>query len=161
EVAAGVVLIGSVSSGVASNVIVYLARGNVALAVTVTACSTLVSPFMTPFLMKVLAAKLVPIGALAMMIDVFSMVIVPVVAGLVAHKILYSSDRWAESATHLAFFAVLGFTLAVGAALVPVRYLGPLVPLSRGAVIGFALIGLTTLTKLVISVYLRGPRDWL
>jgi len=161
EVAAGVVLIGSVSSGVASNVIVYLARGNVALAVTITACSTLVSPFMTPFLMKVLASKLIRIDALAMMIEVFSMVIVPVVAGLVAHKILYSSDRWAESAKHLAFLGVLGFALAFEAALVPGRYLGPLVPLSRGAVIGFALIGLTTLTKLLVSVYLRGPRDWL
>src|SRR5262249_15062655 len=54
EVAAGVILIGSVSSGVASNLIAYLAGGSVALAVTVTACSTLVSPLMTPLLMKVL-----------------------------------------------------------------------------------------------------------
>src|ERR1051326_860987 len=93
EIAAGVVLIGSVSSGVASNVIVYLARGNVALAVTVTACSTLVSPVMTPFLMKVLAARLVPINFFAMMIEVFSMVIVPVLAGLLANRILYSARR--------------------------------------------------------------------
>src|SRR5947208_10722646 len=76
EVAAGVILIGSVSSGVASNVIVYLAKGNVALAVTITACSTLVSPLMTPFLMKTLAARLVPINFLAMMVEVFNMVIV-------------------------------------------------------------------------------------
>jgi BASS family bile acid:Na+ symporter len=40
EVAAGVILIGSVSGGVASNLMVYLARGNVALSVTMTACST-------------------------------------------------------------------------------------------------------------------------
>src|SRR5262249_8390926 len=70
EVAAGVVLIGSVSSGVASNVIVYLAGGNVALAVTITACSTLVSPFMTPFLMKTLAARMVQIDFFAMMVEV-------------------------------------------------------------------------------------------
>src|SRR5579864_2711461 len=89
EIAAGVVLVGSVSSGVASNVIVYLARGNVALAVTVTACSTLVSPFMTPFLMKTLAGRMVSVDLYAMMIEVFSMVIAPVVAGLVAHRILY------------------------------------------------------------------------
>src|SRR5689334_18794126 len=87
EVAAGVILIGSVSSGVASNVIVYLAKGNVALAVTITACSTLVSPIMTPFLMKTLAARLVPIDFFAMMIEVFNMVIVPVLAGLAAHRI--------------------------------------------------------------------------
>src|SRR5690242_13806470 len=69
EIAAGVVLVGSVSSGVASNVIVYLSGGNVALAVTVTACSTLVSPLMTPFLMKALAARLVPIDFFAMMME--------------------------------------------------------------------------------------------
>jgi BASS family bile acid:Na+ symporter len=161
EVAAGIVLVGSVSSGVASNVIVYLARGNVALAVTITACSTLVSPFMTPFLMKTLAARLVPIDFVAMMIEVFSMVIVPVAAGLIAHRILYGSGRVAESVKYLVLIAIFGFSLAVGAALVPARNLGPLVPLSHGAVIGFALIGLIALTKLVVSVLLRGPKDWM
>src|SRR5215467_12011700 len=106
EIAAGVVLIGSVSSGVASNVIVYLARGNVALAVTITACSTLVSPLMTPFLMKTLAARLVPIDFFAMMVEVFNMVIVPVLAGLAAHRILYGPDRWCNSARHLSIVAL-------------------------------------------------------
>ncbi|HWH80099.1 MAG TPA: bile acid:sodium symporter, partial [Candidatus Binatus sp.] len=149
EVAAGVILIGSVSSGVASNVIVYLARGNVALAVTITACSTLVSPLMTPILMKTLAARLVPIDFFAMMIEVFNMVIVPVLAGLVAHKILYSVQRWAGSIVHLAVIAACGVVLAVGAALVPPYLPGALIPLSHGAVLGFALIGLVALTKLI------------
>ncbi len=161
EVAAGVILIGSVSSGVASNVIVYLARGNVALAVTITACSTLVSPFMTPFLMKTLAARLVPIDFFAMMVEVFNMVIVPVIAGLIAHQILYGLRRWVQSALPVAVIAVGGFALATGAAWVPVRHLGPLVLLSRGAIIGFTLIGLVALMKLVIAVWLRGPRDWM
>src|SRR5262245_26929455 len=140
EIAAGVILIGSVSSGVASNVIVYLARGNVALAVTVTACSTLVSPLMTPFLMKTLAARLVPIDFFAMMIEVFNMVIVPVVAGLAAHRILYGSERCIGSMKHLALIATGAFALATGAALVPTAYLGSFVSLSHGAVLGFALI---------------------
>jgi BASS family bile acid:Na+ symporter len=161
EVAAGVVLVGSVSSGVASNVIVYLARGNVALAVTITACSTLVSPLMTPFLMKTLAARLVPIDFVAMMIEVFSMVIVPVVAGLVAHRILYGSGRWFESAKHLGLMAICGFALAIGICVVHTKYLGLLLPLSHGAVIGFALIGLVALTKLAMSVWLHGPEDWM
>jgi BASS family bile acid:Na+ symporter len=161
EVAAGVVLIGSVSSGVASNVIVYLARGNVALAVTVTACSTLVSPFMTPFLMKTLAARLVPIDFVAMMVEVFNMVIVPVIAGLIAHRILYGFGRWVQSALPLALMAGCGFALAVAAALVPTHHLASLVPLSRGATIGFTLIGLVALTKLIVAVWLRGPRDWM
>src|SRR5512141_1906940 len=80
EVAAGVILIGSVSSGAASNLIAYLAGGNVALAVTVTACSTLVSPIMTPFLMKTLAGRMVPIDMFKMVLEILNMVIVPVVS---------------------------------------------------------------------------------
>jgi len=160
-IAAGVILIGSVSSGVASNVIVYLARGNVALAVTITACSTLVSPLMTPFLMKALAARQVPIDFFAMMVETFNMVIVPVVAGLTAHRILYSSGRWVESARGLALVASCGFVLAVAASLGPTHYLGPLVSLSRGAALGFTLIGFVAVTKMVVAVWLRGPRDWL
>jgi bile acid:Na+ symporter, BASS family len=161
EVAAGVILVGSVSSGVASNVIVYLARGNVALAVTITACSTLVSPFMTPFLMKTLAARLVPIDFVAMMIEVFNMVIVPVIAGLAAHRILYGTGRRVQSAIPLALLAACGFALATAAALIPVQVFGFLVPLSRGAVLGFTLIGLVALTKLVVTIWLRGPKDWM
>ena len=161
EVAAGVILIGSVSSGVASNVMVYLARGNVALAVTVTACSTLVSPFMTPLLMKTLAARLVPIDFFAMMVEVVNMVIVPVIAGLIANRILYGLGRWFQSAIPLGLMAACGFGLAWGAALVPGHYLGPLLLLSRGAVLGFSLIGLVALTKLVVAIWLRGPTDWM
>lgn len=161
EVAAGVVLVGSVSSGVASNVIVYLARGNVALAVTVTACSTLVSPLMTPFLMKTLAGRLVPIHFVAMMVEVFSMVIVPVVAGLLAHQILYGTGRWAESARHLAGTAVGSLVLSAVAICVGAPHLGALSPVARGVGLGSGLIGLVTLTKLAMSAWRRAPEDWM
>jgi BASS family bile acid:Na+ symporter len=161
EIAAGVVLIGSVSSGVASNVIVYLARGNVALAVTVTACSTLVSPIMTPFLMKILAARLVPIDFFAMMVEVFSMVIVPVAAGLIANRILYSSGPWLQPVGHLALIAASSFALAVVVGFVPTGYLGSLVSLDRGAVVGFTLIGLVALTKLVVVGWWCSRKDWM
>ena len=161
EIAAGVVLVGSVSSGVASNVIVYLARGNVALAVTITACSTLVSPLMTPLLMKTLAARLVPIDFLAMMVEVFSMVIVPVVAGLIAHRILYGRGRQVESVRYLMPLAAGSFALAAAFALVRPEHLGTLAPLSRGAAIGFLLLGLVSMTKLLAAVGRRGSRDWL
>jgi len=77
EIAAGVILIGSVPGGVASNLMTYLARGDVALSVTMTACSTLLSPVMTPLLMKVLAGRLVPIDFWEMMLSILDMVIVP------------------------------------------------------------------------------------
>ena len=159
EVAAGVILVGSVSSGVASNVIVYLARGNVALAVTVTACSTLVSPFMTPFLMKLLAGRLVPIEVWAMMVEVLSMVIVPVAAGLVANRILHGSGRWLESSWRLAFVSVCGFALAI-VAIAPGKYLKAATPLTQGAAIGLTLVGLVALTKLVVTAC-RAPKDWM
>ena len=81
ELAAGCVLIGSVAGGTASNVIAYLARANVALSVTMTCCSTLLSPFVTPLLMKSLAGRFVSIDAKAMMLSILMIVIVPVAAG--------------------------------------------------------------------------------
>lgn len=161
EIAAGVVLIGSVSSGVASNVIVYLSGGNVALAVTVTACSTLVSPLMTPFLMKTLAGRLVPIDFLAMLLEILSMVIVPVVAGLAANRILYGPGKAFAVAKGLATVAAGAFALAAAAGLMPAEQLGPLASLSRGAGLGLALIGVVALTKLIVAVWLRGPKNWM
>ena len=88
EVAAGIILIGSCSGGVASNVMVYLARGNVALSVTMTACSTLLAPVMTPLAMKLLAGKLIEISFWSMMLSIINMVIIPIAGGLIANKIL-------------------------------------------------------------------------
>lgn len=161
EIAAGVVLVGSVSSGVASNVIVYLAGGNVALAVTVTACSTLVSPLMTPFLMKALASRLVPIDFLAMMLEVFSMVIVPVAAGLLANRILYSARRCFQAVGSLALIGACSFALALAFGFLPTARLGAWGSLDRGAVVGFTLLGLVAATKLIVSVWLHGPKDWM
>jgi BASS family bile acid:Na+ symporter len=88
EVAAGVVLIGSCPGGVASNVMTYLARGNVALSVTMTACSTLVSPLMTPLMMKLLAGRYVHIDVVTMMLNILQIIVVPIAAGLIANRIL-------------------------------------------------------------------------
>lgn len=87
ELAAGMVLIGSVAGGTASNVICYLAHANVALSVTMTCCSTLLSPLLTPLAMKVLAGQFVEIDALAMMVDILKIVLVPVAAGLTVHTL--------------------------------------------------------------------------
>ena len=63
ELAAGCVLVGSVAGGTASNVIAFLAKADVALSVTMTCCSTLLSPFVTPVMMKALAGRFVEIDA--------------------------------------------------------------------------------------------------
>ena len=82
EIAAGIILIGSCSSGLASNVMVYLARANLVLSVTVTAIATLAAPFLTPLLMHLLAGTLVEVKFLPMMLEIIQMVIVPIGAAL-------------------------------------------------------------------------------
>jgi len=67
EVAAGIVLVGSVPCGVASNVISYLAKANVALSVTLTAVGTLLAPIITPLWMKVLAGQFIEVDVMALL----------------------------------------------------------------------------------------------
>lgn len=83
EIAAGIILIGSCSSGLASNVMVYIARANLVLSVAVTAMATLIAPFMTPLLMKLLAGTLIEIKFFNMMMEIIKIVIVPIGAALV------------------------------------------------------------------------------
>lgn len=78
EIAAGIILIGSCSSGLASNVMVFLARANLTLSVTLTAVATILAPIMTPFLMKVLAGTYVEIKFLDMCMQIIKIVIVPI-----------------------------------------------------------------------------------
>ena len=82
DLAAGCVLIGSVAGGTASNVIAYLAKANVALSVSMTCCSTLLSPVVTPVMMKLLAGRYVEIDVWAMVISILKVVLVPVGAGI-------------------------------------------------------------------------------
>lgn len=86
EVAVGLILIGSCPGGVSSNVITYIAGANVALSVTMTACSTLLSPLMTPLAVKLLAGQYLRIEASPMMINILMLVIVPLVAGLLLNR---------------------------------------------------------------------------
>lgn len=88
EVAAGLILIGSCPGGTASNVIAYIAGANVALSVTMTACSTLISPVTTPLAMRLLAGQYVPIAFLPMMISILKIIIVPIVLGLLINRYL-------------------------------------------------------------------------
>jgi len=86
QVAAGLILVGSCPGGVTSNIIAYIARANVALSVTMTACSTLVSPIMTPLAMKTLAGQYVPIEVLPMMISILKIIIAPLIIGVLANR---------------------------------------------------------------------------
>jgi BASS family bile acid:Na+ symporter len=92
EIAAGIILIGCSPSGLASNVMSYLAKANLALSITITAVTTLLAPFVTPVLMKFLAGALIEIDILKMMWDIVKMVIIPIGAGLIFNKLLNLSS---------------------------------------------------------------------
>lgn len=161
EIAAGVILIGSVSSGVASNLITYLSGANVALAVTITACSTLLSPVATPFLMKTLAGRLVAIDFGQMMLEILNMVIVPVVSGLIANRILYGERSWSNRAGSLGAISAGSALLTAAILLLPTSGLGAAATMRNGFLLGVILIGLVALTKLIVSVWLRHPNTWM
>lgn len=88
EIAAGIILLGCCPGGMASNVMAYLAKANLALSISLTAISTLLAPFFTPFLMKVLAGEFIEIEIMKMMWDIIKMVIIPIGAGLMVNRIL-------------------------------------------------------------------------
>jgi BASS family bile acid:Na+ symporter len=91
QLAAGVILVGCAPSGTASNVVTFLARGDVALSVSVATVSTLVAPFATPALVRLLAGEYVHVAAGAMMTDILKTVLVPVLAGLLVR---WLCGRW-------------------------------------------------------------------
>ncbi|MEP7267714.1 MAG: bile acid:sodium symporter family protein [Saprospiraceae bacterium] len=81
EIAAGLILIGSSPSGLASNVMAYIAKANVALSVTITSCATLLAPVFTPFFMKNLGGGLIEVNFWGMMWDITKIVILPIALG--------------------------------------------------------------------------------
>jgi BASS family bile acid:Na+ symporter len=94
EIAAGVILIGSCSSGLASNVMAFMAKSNLALSVTVTAITTMIAPIMTPLWMKWLTdTKEVPVSFFNMMVDIIKIVLVPIGAALLHDYLKYASAR--------------------------------------------------------------------
>jgi BASS family bile acid:Na+ symporter len=161
EIAAGVILIGSAPSGVASNVMTYLAGGNVPLSVTITSSTTLLSPLMTPLLMKTLAGRFIQVPFVSMMLSILNMIIVPIAAGLIANKILYARKKWAGKAGPLAAISVVTISLAVITIFIGAKFFGPLAPLKSGIILGLLLVGVVTLAKLVINVLLKGPDNWM
>ena len=82
----GVILVGCCPGGTASNVMTYLAKGDLALSVGMTGVSTLLAPFLTPALTLLLAGKTVDVDALGMFIGILWVVILPICLGLVAKR---------------------------------------------------------------------------
>ena len=161
ELAAGIVLIGSVSGGVASNLMAFIAGANVALSVTMTVVSTFVAPLMTPLLMSFFAGRFIPIDTLAMMIGVVNIIVIPVVAGLLAHAVLYSRRPWAVSAGYLLLVALVSALVAASSFAADPEVFGIFAPLRNGIVLGGSLLSVVALAKIIVSVWLGRPNTWI
>ncbi|MGX9294444.1 bile acid:sodium symporter family protein [Tsukamurella paurometabola] len=86
ELAVGVILVGCAPSGTASNVMAFLAKGDVALSVAVASVSTLIAPIVTPLLVLLLAGSYLPIDAGGMVLDIVKTVLLPVILGVLARR---------------------------------------------------------------------------
>ena len=113
EIAAGIILIGCSPNGMASNVISYLAKANVALSITITAISTLLAPLMTPLLMKLLAGTFIKIDVLSMMLDILKMVILPIAAGLLVNRLLKGRGAWLNRVMPLISMISIAFIIVI------------------------------------------------
>jgi BASS family bile acid:Na+ symporter len=83
DLAVGLILVGCCAGGTASNVITYLAKGNVALSISMTLISTFIGILATPFLIQVFAGTLVEVNPLAMLFTIAKIVLIPVVLGII------------------------------------------------------------------------------
>ena len=159
----GVVLVGCCPGGTASNVITYLAKGDLALSVGMTGVSTLLAPFMTPLLTWALAGKSVNVDVAGMLLSILWVVILPIVIGLLVKWIW---PRFTERATDFlpAFSSLaIAFIVAIiisanadklltgGLLIVTVVILHNVCGLSLGYLIG-RLLGLSEAKKRAVSI---------
>lgn len=113
EIAAGIILVGASPSGLASNVMAYIAKANLALSVTLTAVATLLAPLMTPFLMETLAGQFVPIDFLGMMWSITKIVILPIAAGLLFNHFLRGKAPWLDRVMPVISMGGIAFIIGI------------------------------------------------
>ena len=112
ELAIGVILVGTCPGGTASNVMTYLARGDVALSISLTTLSTLLSVGMTPLLSWLMIGQMVEVPALAMLASIFRIIILPVLLGVLANHYL---GRWlAPLQRGFPWLSMLAIVLIIG-----------------------------------------------
>lgn len=108
ELTVGMVLVGSVAGGTSSNVMTYLARGNVALSVSMTACSTLASVLLTPLLLSLLVGSTVDVPVADMLLSLLRIILVPVVLGVAINHFVGSfAQRLQPALAPLSVIAIL------------------------------------------------------
>ncbi len=112
ELAAGIILVGTCPGGTSSNVMTYLARGDVALSVSMTMTTTILAPIVTPLLTWWLAGAWVDISLGAMMLSIVKVVIIPIVGGIIINSLFGETvERYNKL---LPLISVIAIVLIVG-----------------------------------------------
>lgn len=117
ELAVGLVLLGTCPGGTASNVMTYLAKGDVALSIGMTTASTLLAPLLTPFLTYFLAGEWVEINVVTMIMDILKIVIGPVFLGLFIHNLVGEKVKKIENV--LVMIPIVSIVLVMGMCVAP------------------------------------------
>ena len=161
--ALGVVLVGCCPGGTASNVITYLAKGDLALSVGMTAVSTLLAPLLTPLLTWALAGKTVDVDVAGMLLSILWVVILPIVVGLTVKwiwpKFTEKATDYLPAVSSIAIALIVAIVIganasklmAGGLVIVVVVVLHNLCGLSLGYLIG-RMLGLSEPKKRAISI---------
>ena len=163
ELAVGVILVGCCPGGTSSNVMTFLAKGDVALSVGMTACTTIMAPVVTPALVLLLAGQTVDVSFMSMFMSIVQVVFVPIAAGFVIN---YFFEKFAQGfAKVLPLISVVGISLIIMAVVAAnqanVLAVGPLVILvvMLHNVLGYALgygaarlLGLSKAQRRTISI---------
>ncbi len=112
ELLIGMILVGAVSGGTASNVIAYLAKADVALSITMTVVSTLLSIIVTPYLTLLYVGQTVPVPAFSMLLSILKIVFIPVVIGVIINHFFNKHIEKREDV--FAFLSILSIVFIVG-----------------------------------------------
>lgn len=111
EIAAGIILVGCMPCGLASNVMSYLAKANLALSLTLTSISTLLAPILTPLLLKLLANQLIEIDFWEMVWEICKLILIPIFFGLIYKKTI--GEKWNGLQAHLSKISMWSIALIV------------------------------------------------
>ena len=112
ELAIGVILVGCCPGGTASNVITYLAKGDLALSVGMTAASTLLAPLLTPLLVWLFADTMVDVDTTGMLLSIVCVVILPIAGGLLCQRFIPKMTQ--RVTPYLPAFSSIAIALTVG-----------------------------------------------
>ena len=117
QLTAGMVLVGSCAGGTASNVMTYLAKGDVALSISMTMASTLIGVFATPFLCAFYLSETVSVDTRGMLLSIMQMVFLPVFAGVIVNHLLQTQvvkfERFFPSLSILLILCIIAIVVAL------------------------------------------------